>query len=225
MAEARSRQIIIAGAGIAGLTAALAFAVRGYPVRVFERAQRLDEIGAGIQLSPNATRILDRLGVLARPAPYRRAARRGRAARRLEPCANSAACRSAQLPNGAGRRPTSPPTAPTCKVRCWRMSRANPASSLSTGATVRDVDAASARRDGFGRDRRPHRARRRACCWSAPTASGRTCGGLSAARRRAAFRARSPGAGPSGPKALPAVRSPGSASAVSSRRSCIRASI
>src|SRR5690242_8086253 len=36
MAEARSRQIVIAGAGIAGLTAALAFAVRGYPVRVFE---------------------------------------------------------------------------------------------------------------------------------------------------------------------------------------------
>lgn len=64
MAEARSRQIIIAGAGIAGLTAALAFAVRGYPVHVFERAQRLDEVGAGIQLSPNATRILDRLGVL-----------------------------------------------------------------------------------------------------------------------------------------------------------------
>jgi salicylate hydroxylase len=64
MAEARSRQIVIAGAGIAGLTAALAFAVRGYPVRVFERAPRLDEVGAGIQLSPNATRILDRLGVL-----------------------------------------------------------------------------------------------------------------------------------------------------------------
>lgn len=64
MAEARSRQVIIAGAGIAGLTAALAFAVRGYPVQVFERAHRLDEVGAGLQLSPNATRILDRLGVL-----------------------------------------------------------------------------------------------------------------------------------------------------------------
>ena len=64
MSEARSRQIIIAGAGIAGLTAALAFAVRGYPVRIFERSSRLDETGAGIQLSPNATRILDRLGVL-----------------------------------------------------------------------------------------------------------------------------------------------------------------
>lgn len=64
MAEARSRQVIIAGGGIAGLTTALAFAMRGYPVRIFERADRLEESGAGIQLSPNATRILDRLGVL-----------------------------------------------------------------------------------------------------------------------------------------------------------------
>ncbi len=64
MSEARSRQIIIAGAGIAGLTAALAFAVRGYSVRIFERSSSLDDTGAGIQLSPNATRILDRLGVL-----------------------------------------------------------------------------------------------------------------------------------------------------------------
>jgi salicylate hydroxylase len=73
VAEARTRQIVIAGAGIAGLTAALAFAVRGYPVRVFERAPRLDEVGAGIQLSPNATSILDRLGVLPglRPAAVR----------------------------------------------------------------------------------------------------------------------------------------------------------
>ncbi len=64
MAEARSRLVVIAGAGIAGLTTALAFAVRGYPVRIYERAQRLEEVGAGIQLSSNATRILDRLGVL-----------------------------------------------------------------------------------------------------------------------------------------------------------------
>lgn len=64
MSEARSRQVIIAGAGIAGLTTALAFAVRGYPVRIFEQSPKLEESGAGIQLSPNATRILDRLGVL-----------------------------------------------------------------------------------------------------------------------------------------------------------------
>ncbi len=56
--------VLIAGGGIAGLTAALAFARRGFPVSVFERAPRLEEVGAGLQLSPNATRILDRLGVL-----------------------------------------------------------------------------------------------------------------------------------------------------------------
>lgn len=52
------RSIAISGAGIAGLTAALAFAARGFPVTIFERAQRIQELGAGIQLSPNATRLL-----------------------------------------------------------------------------------------------------------------------------------------------------------------------
>jgi salicylate hydroxylase len=69
MAEIGSRQIVIAGAGIAGLTAALAFAARGHTVRIFERAPRLEAVGAGIQLSPNATRILDGLGVLSALLP------------------------------------------------------------------------------------------------------------------------------------------------------------
>ncbi|RUX61495.1 FAD-binding protein, partial [Mesorhizobium sp. M7A.F.Ca.US.014.04.1.1] len=42
MNDTRSRQIVVAGAGVAGLTAALAFAERGYLVRVFEQAQRLE---------------------------------------------------------------------------------------------------------------------------------------------------------------------------------------
>lgn len=67
--RARSLQVAIAGAGIAGLTAALAFARRGFSVRLIERAARIDEVGAGLQLSPNATRILDRLGVLALLSP------------------------------------------------------------------------------------------------------------------------------------------------------------
>lgn len=73
MNGARPTEIIVAGAGIAGLTAALAFASRGYAVQVFERAPQLDEVGAGIQLSPNATRILARLDVL--PALLKTAAR------------------------------------------------------------------------------------------------------------------------------------------------------
>jgi salicylate hydroxylase len=60
----RSRQIVIAGAGIAGLTAALAFAFEGFAVDIYERAPKLEEAGAGLQLSPNATRILAALGVL-----------------------------------------------------------------------------------------------------------------------------------------------------------------
>ena len=59
----RSRSIIIAGAGIGGLTAALALARAGYRSVVLEQAPRLEETGAGIQLSPNATRILIGLGL------------------------------------------------------------------------------------------------------------------------------------------------------------------
>ncbi|MGP2492305.1 FAD-dependent monooxygenase [Mesorhizobium sp. PUT5] len=58
------RPILIAGAGVAGLTAALAFARQGFQVRIFERVPELEPVGAGLQLSPNAARILRRLGVL-----------------------------------------------------------------------------------------------------------------------------------------------------------------
>jgi salicylate hydroxylase len=60
---AASRTIFIAGAGIGGLTAALTLAARGFRVVVMERAERLEEAGAGIQLSPNASRILIGLGL------------------------------------------------------------------------------------------------------------------------------------------------------------------
>ncbi|MGE0282990.1 MAG: FAD-dependent monooxygenase [Rhizobiaceae bacterium] len=64
MVSLENRRILISGGGIAGLTAALAFAQRGFTVDVFERAETLQEIGAGLQLSPNATNILGKLGVL-----------------------------------------------------------------------------------------------------------------------------------------------------------------
>lgn len=69
MDEPQEHRILIAGAGIAGLTAALAFAAHGFQVAIFERAEKLEEVGAGLQLSPNATRILRRLGVLDRLLP------------------------------------------------------------------------------------------------------------------------------------------------------------
>ncbi|MGH6926399.1 MAG: FAD-dependent monooxygenase [Propylenella sp.] len=57
-------RIAVAGAGIAGLSSAIALAARSFSVEVFERAADLEEVGAGIQLSPNATSVLKRLGVL-----------------------------------------------------------------------------------------------------------------------------------------------------------------
>ncbi|PPQ36174.1 FAD-dependent monooxygenase [Rhodopila globiformis] len=55
--------VLIAGAGLGGLTAALALIQRGHRVRVFEQTADLREIGAGVQLGANGTRILIALGL------------------------------------------------------------------------------------------------------------------------------------------------------------------
>jgi len=60
---AAQRTIFVAGAGIGGLTASLALAERGFRVVVLEKAERLEETGAGLQLSPNASRVLIGLGL------------------------------------------------------------------------------------------------------------------------------------------------------------------
>jgi salicylate hydroxylase len=62
--------IVIAGAGIGGLAAALALRARGHEIVVMDKAQALSEVGAGLQLSPNACAVLDRLGVLETLEPY-----------------------------------------------------------------------------------------------------------------------------------------------------------
>ena len=55
--------VIIAGGGIGGLATALALAQKGIASLVLEKASQLGEIGAGIQLGPNAFHCFDRLGV------------------------------------------------------------------------------------------------------------------------------------------------------------------
>jgi salicylate hydroxylase len=55
--------IIVVGAGIGGLTAALLLARAGWPVTLIERRTALDEEGAGLQLSPNVSRILIGMGL------------------------------------------------------------------------------------------------------------------------------------------------------------------
>jgi salicylate hydroxylase len=54
---------IVVGAGLGGLTAALALARAGRDVLILEQAAQLGEVGAGIQLSPNASRVLYSLGL------------------------------------------------------------------------------------------------------------------------------------------------------------------
>lgn len=56
--------LLIVGGGIGGLTTALALAKRGRDVRVIERATEFGEIGAGIQIAPNASRVFEEIGVL-----------------------------------------------------------------------------------------------------------------------------------------------------------------
>lgn len=56
-------KVLVAGGGIGGLTAALCLARDGHQVQVYEQAPGFTEVGAGIQLSPNCTRVLHHLGL------------------------------------------------------------------------------------------------------------------------------------------------------------------
>src|SRR5215469_4902886 len=58
-----SRKVVVVGAGIGGLTAALALLKRGIDVEVYEQSDQLKEVGAGIQISSNGTRVLFALGL------------------------------------------------------------------------------------------------------------------------------------------------------------------
>jgi salicylate hydroxylase len=58
--------ILIAGGGIGGLTAAIALTQRGFQVSVFEQAPELHELGAGVTITPNGSRVMTALGL--RPA-------------------------------------------------------------------------------------------------------------------------------------------------------------
>jgi 2-polyprenyl-6-methoxyphenol hydroxylase-like FAD-dependent oxidoreductase len=57
-------RILIAGAGIGGIVAALALLQRGFDVALYEQAAELGELGAGVQISPNGSRVLRALGLM-----------------------------------------------------------------------------------------------------------------------------------------------------------------
>jgi len=61
-----TQSAIIAGAGIGGLTAALCLARNGWQITLCEQAESIEPVGAGLQVSPNGVKLLDRLGVMDR---------------------------------------------------------------------------------------------------------------------------------------------------------------
>jgi salicylate hydroxylase len=73
MSGKKNLKVLIAGGGIGGITALLALRQRGIEAELFEQAAAFSQVGAGLQVSGNATRILRRLGLgeaLARVAYY-----------------------------------------------------------------------------------------------------------------------------------------------------------
>jgi len=59
----RPLRVVVIGAGIGGLAAACALRRRGIEVRIFERAAKLEEVGAGVQIGPNAVKVFRALGL------------------------------------------------------------------------------------------------------------------------------------------------------------------
>jgi len=70
MDRGRNIPFLVVGGGIGGLATALALSRKGYPVHLIERLPELGEIGAGIQIAPNGSRMLDNLGVLGKIRTY-----------------------------------------------------------------------------------------------------------------------------------------------------------
>ena len=63
MTIARRTSIAIVGGGIGGLPVAASLLRAGFDVQVYEQASALGEVGAGINIGPNASRVLHRLGI------------------------------------------------------------------------------------------------------------------------------------------------------------------
>ena len=70
MNDTRRVPFLVIGGGIGGLATALALSRQGYTVHLIEKAPHFGEIGAGIQIAPNASRVLDHLGVLDEISKY-----------------------------------------------------------------------------------------------------------------------------------------------------------
>ena len=179
--------VAIIGGGIGGLSAALSLLQAGVDVQVYEQAPTLGEVGAGLQVSPNAALVLHRLGLageLARTgvpplAWHQRRWDDGRTLLRT-PLAGRL-----RLPSAS---PNTRSTGPTCWLR-W-PTRYPPTGSISaTSSPTWPTAATTFRRPS------PTAPMPRPTCWWAPTASTRPFATCSSAPRTRTSPAVSPTAG------------------------------
>jgi salicylate hydroxylase len=70
MEQSHRIPFLVVGGGIGGLATALALSRKGYPVHLIEKAHEFSEIGAGIQIAPNGSRMLYELGILTELSTY-----------------------------------------------------------------------------------------------------------------------------------------------------------
>ena len=127
-------RIAIAGAGIGGLAAGLCLARVGLRSTIFERAEALEEVGAGLQLSPNALSVMDRLGLL-------EALRKvGVAADRVELLAHRSGRRIAEVPvHSADGTPYLSIHRAELQAVLLAAVRAEPAITLTLGSELRQM--------------------------------------------------------------------------------------
>lgn len=121
--------IVIVGGGIGGLFAANALVAQGLKVSVYEQAPELNEVGAGVYITPNCVRQLQRVGV--GPAVEKWGARVGTASRYFYHDGKEMA--GVQVTDRPGTRPTAciGPTSSTCWRRRCREASYTPTTSAS----------------------------------------------------------------------------------------------
>ena len=176
-AASASLPVLVAGGGIGGLAAALALTRQGYAVKVLEQAAQLGEIGAGIQLGPNAFAAFDALGIGEKA--------RGRAVYTDEMVMHDALDETlvGRIPTGEAFRAAlrqslrGHPPRRRAQVAARRRAGVRP----HRGA---DLDHGAARRPGRHRRHRARRERRHASRRRADRRRWRQVGGAPAVRRR-----------------------------------------
>lgn len=122
-------KVIVAGGGIGGLAAALGLARKGCRVSVLEQAEVFGEIGAGIQIGPNAFHALDHLG--AGDGARARAVYIDRLVMMDASSGQMVAAIPWTAPSARGSRTLMPSsTAPTFTTCCWRLAAPTPTSNF-----------------------------------------------------------------------------------------------